>query len=196
MKCVLVLWINRWCWQKFKSLIFNNTSVQLIKNVWDENLTWHKEFWLWVSSVDRGAGGSSPPHWPEKYAKWHVFSAFEADFFSKHENSLPEGIWWPSCEGFAVIRAEEPLNFRFRPKNPSQFWWGPFFLEITCFWAEKPFQFPPKNQSQFRIQFRINRLNLIRKQWKFGSRSLTVVSLFQKSPPSFPNPSYAPAWGR
>ena len=38
-----------------------------------------------------------------------------------------------------------------------------FFSEITCFWAK-------------------NRLNLIQEQWKFGSRSLTVVSTFQKSP--------------
>ena len=34
------------------------------------------------SSVARGGGGggSSPPHWLVKYAKKHVFCAFEADF--------------------------------------------------------------------------------------------------------------------
>ena len=34
--------------------------------------------------------GAQAPHWPEKYAKSHVFSAFEADFCSKNENSPPE----------------------------------------------------------------------------------------------------------
>ena len=65
----------------------------------------------------------------------------------------------------------------FRPKNPYQFRWRPFFFffsfEITCFWAKNP------------PQFLTNRLNLILKQWKFGSRLLSVVSLFQKSPPFF-----------
>ena len=33
------------------------------------------------SSVARGgAGGLEPPHWLVKYAKSHVFCAFEADF--------------------------------------------------------------------------------------------------------------------
>ena len=30
------------------------------------------------------------PHWPEEYAKYPAFSAFEADFFTKNENSLPQ----------------------------------------------------------------------------------------------------------
>ena len=29
------------------------------------------------------------------------------------------------------------LNFGFWPKNQTQFRWKPFFLETTCFWAEK-----------------------------------------------------------
>ena len=56
------------------------------------------------------------------------------------------------------------------------FFWG----GIILFWAK----IPP--------QFLTNHLNLIRKQWKFGSRSLSVVSLFQKSPPPFSNPGNAP----
>ena len=44
-----------------------------------------------ISSVARGGGGggSSPPHWLVKYAKTHVFCAFEADFLWKMENSPP-----------------------------------------------------------------------------------------------------------
>ena len=50
------------------------------------------------SSVAWGEGGRvglEPPHWPEKYAKSHVFSAFEADFCSRNENSPPpKEIFW------------------------------------------------------------------------------------------------------
>ena len=42
-----------------------------------------------------------------------------------------------------------------------------FFLEITCFWAEKPFEFSTPAEI------------FGSKQWKFESRSLAVVSLFQ-----------------
>ena len=38
----------------------------------------------------QGGGGGG-----RKYAKYHIFSAFEADFCSKTENSLPKGIWEP-----------------------------------------------------------------------------------------------------
>ena len=31
-----------------------------------------------------------PPHWPEKYAKLHVFRGFEVEFCSKNENSPPQ----------------------------------------------------------------------------------------------------------
>ena len=42
----------------------------------------HKNFQaISTSSVARGgAGGLEPPHWLVKYAKTHVFCAFEADF--------------------------------------------------------------------------------------------------------------------
>ena len=64
------------------------------------------------SSVARGGrGGLEPPHWLVKYAKSHVFGAFEADFLSKIENTPPIG--------------KQPLlkrlKFRFRSKNQSQF---------------------------------------------------------------------------
>ena len=36
---------------------------------------------------------------------------------------------------------------------------------------------------KFRLNFRANRVKLIQEQWKFGSRSFALSSLFQKSPP-------------
>ena len=47
------------------------------------------------SSVARGGGAGrlEPPHWPEKYAKYHVFCTFEADFWTKNENNPPKRNW-------------------------------------------------------------------------------------------------------
>ena len=59
-----------------------------------------------------GGGAWAPPPWPEKYAKSHVFGAFEADFCLKNQNSPPpKGFGCRSCEGVAVIRPEEPCEF-------------------------------------------------------------------------------------
>ena len=33
------------------------------------------------TSSSAGRGARAPPHWPVKYAKSHVFGAFEADFW-------------------------------------------------------------------------------------------------------------------
>ena len=43
----------------------------------------------WLPSSSVGGGGLEPPHWLVKYAKTHVFCAFEADFLWKMENSPP-----------------------------------------------------------------------------------------------------------
>ena len=96
-------------------------------------------------SVAWPGGGLEPPHWIVKYAKSHVFGAFEADILWKIENSPPIGKQPP------LIR----LNFRFRPKTQSQFRWRPFFF---FFWRPPDFglkkrlnfRFWSKNQSQFR----------------------------------------------
>ena len=85
------------------------------------------------------------------------------------------------------------LNFRIWQKNLTKFRWRPFFF----FW--RPPDFGRKNvwiselSEKFRLNFRTNRVKLIQEQWKFGSRSIALFSLFQNSPPPpFPNPGYAP----
>ena len=117
------------------------------------------------------------------------------------------------------------LDFRFRPKNQSQFRWRSFFFgdhlilsrknvwisefgrKISLNLGEVLFFFffgdhlilGGKNlwiselSEKFRLNFRTNRVKLIQEQWKFGSRSFALFSLFQNSPPPFPNPGYAPA---
>ena len=56
-----------------------------------------------ASSVARGELELPPPNCPEKYAKYHVFSAFEADFCSKNGNNPPNRIgdqklWRTRCD--------------------------------------------------------------------------------------------------
>ena len=114
------------------------------------------------------------PHWPEKHAKLHVFGAFEADFCSIIENSPPpEGIWWGSCEEVAVIRAEEPIEFPISAEKSVSISVKTFF-----FWDHLFSNGKSVSISDFGRKIRLN----------FGS----VVSLFQKKPPPFPNPGYAP----
>ena len=55
------------------------------------------------------------------------------------------------------FKRKNRLNFRFRPKNPSQFRYRSFsfFLEITCFWVEKPFQVPISAEKSVSILVKI-----------------------------------------
>ena len=89
------------------------------------------------SSVARGGrGGSSPLHWLVKYAKSHVFCAFEADFLLKMENSPPP------------YEKSPPQTFKlakFWKKNRPEFWRRPFFFfffwRSPNFWRKKPLNF-------------------------------------------------------
>ena len=64
-------------------------------------------FLLSTSSVARGGGGgSSSPNWLVKYAKSHVFCAFEADFLWKMENSPPHTKRAPP-QTFELAKLEE-----------------------------------------------------------------------------------------
>ena len=67
-----------------------------------------------ISSVARGGGrgGLELPHWLVKYAKSHVFCAFEADFLRKMENSPP-----PHLKTAPLKR----LNLRNWTKNQSRY---------------------------------------------------------------------------
>ena len=98
-------------------------------------MEWKTIFPYSISSVARGSvRGSSPPHWPKKYAKSHLFGAFEADFCSKNENSPLKVFKSRSCEGVAVIRQEELCEFPITAeKSVSTF----FFFGDHLFLGEK-----------------------------------------------------------
>ena len=174
----------------------------------------HCPFNSWASnrnsSVARG-GNSIPPIGLESMQNRTVSVLFRPMFAQKMK-TIPLGRdlvtkLWRICRdscGRTVLNFGEDLLFLWRSpvfgqKNRFNFKIRLNFGEDFFFWRSPVcgrknrfnFRFPPKNLSQFRI----NRLNLIRKQWKFGSRSLTVVSLFQKSPPSF-SKSWLRAWTR
>ena len=76
--------------------------------------------------------GSSSLHWLVKYAKSHVFGAFEADFWWKIENSPPSEKSPPS--NVWISDSGRKISLKFGEDL--------FFLEITWIWAENTFDFP------------------------------------------------------
>ena len=129
----------------------------------------------------RSRGGLEPPIGMKSMQNLTFLVLLRPIFAQKMKTAPPEGIWCRSCKGFVVIRPEEPFEFPISAEKSVSISVKTFFFWRSPVFGRKirlNFQFWPKNPSQFRI----NRLNLIQEQWKFGSRSLTVVSLFQKSP--------------
>ena len=92
----------------------------------------------------------------------------------------PKKIFWKS----PVFGWKNRSNFRFWPKNPSQFRRKPFFLEITCLWAEKPFEFPISTEIA---------VSIADKPIEFESRGMKIpvkvanscLTLTKKPPPPF-----------
>ena len=116
------------------------------------------------------------------------------------ENWVPK--LWSTCRDSAW-KSVLISNFgqKISPNSAKTFFWG----GTTCFWAEKTFEFPilakksvsisvkdffffffwrpPGIGRKKRLDFRGFREILIQEQWKFGSRSFALFTLFQKSPP-------------
>ena len=102
-----------------------------------------------TSSVARGG------HWPEKYAKSHVFGAFEAEFCPIMKTAPPKGYGSRSCKGVAVLRTEEFLKFENSAEKSVLISVKTFFCRSPVFGRKEPFnlRFRPNNPSQFRFQF-------------------------------------------
>ena len=127
------------------------------------------ESWLTFSSVAGGGGGSSPP-----IGLWSM------------QNRMFLVLLRPIfCEKLKTAPLKR-LNLLNWTKNQSQFWWRPFFF---FFFLLDHLILGGKNlwiselSEKFRLKFRTNRVKLIQGQWKFGSRSFALFSLFQNSPP-------------
>ena len=69
-------------------------------------------------------------------------------------------------------------KFRWRPFFFLFFFGDHLFLGWKNVWISEL-------SEKFPLNFRTNRVKLIQEQWKFGSRSCALFSLFQKSPPPF-----------
>ena len=142
-----------------------------------------------ISSVARGGGGArGPPHWLVKYAKLHVFGAFEADFWWKIENSPPpKGNWvpklWSTCRDSAwkCVRISDfgrKISFNFGEDRPPVFGLKKR-LNFRAF-REIPSQFSDKPCDSDSRAMKI-RVNVV----------CTFLAL-SKKPPPFPNPGNAP----
>ena len=168
------------------------------------------------SSVARGGrGGLEPPHWLVKYAKSHVFGAFEADFLWKIENSPPLENSPPQTFEFRIsaeksvsisvktfsffffflettcVWAEKTFEFRISAeKSVSISVKTFFFLETTSFWAEKTFEFSSFPRNSVSIFEQIV-WNLFKNNENSGQGRLHFSHSFKIAPP-FPNPGYAP----
>ena len=157
-----------------------------------------------LSSVARGGGGAQAPPIGLWSMQNRTFLVLLRPIF---------------CEKLKIAPLKR-VNFRIWPKNLSKFRWRPFFF----FWRPPQFGrktlnfgFRPKIlffffffgdhlilggknlwiselSEKFRLNFRTNRVKLIQEQWKFGSRSIALFSLFQNSPPF--SKSWLRAWCR
>ena len=132
-----------------------------------------------LNSVARGGGGGAlaPP-----IGRWSM------------QNHTLLVLLRPKIEKSPPIGTQPPLkrwNFRFRPKNQSQFRWRPFFFsETTWFWAEKTLEFPsfPRNSVLISGQ---TVWNWFKNNENSGQGRLHFSHSFKIAPPPFPNPSYA-----
>ena len=145
---------------------------------------------------------------PIFWEKWKIAPPFE--------NSPPSNDW--ICEIGRKIRLDigEDLFFLeitwFWAEKTFEFWISAektlsilvetFFFFFFFFFFGDHLILGGKNlwifelSETFRLNFRTNRLKLLLDQWKFQSRSFAHFSLFQNSPPPFPNPGNAPAYYR
>ena len=131
--------------------------------------------WPIPSSVTRGGGGGlEPPPIGLWSMQNHTFMVVLRPILCEKlkiapplENSPPSNFWISDSGRKISLKIGEDLffiwrppvfgrkkrlNFRFRPKNHSQNRWRPFFfffLETTCFWAEKTFEFPIPAEKSF-----------------------------------------------
>ena len=112
-------------------------------------------------------------------------------FGEKLKTDPPKEIGCRSCEVHVMMRPEKALEFPISAETSVSisvktffFFFGDhLFLGWKNVWISEL-------SEKFRLNFWTNRVILIQKQWKFGSRSFALFSLFQKRP--FPNPGYAP----
>ena len=95
----------------------------------------------------------------------------------------PKEFGCRSCEVVAVIRPEKSFEFPILAEKFVSVLVKTFFLEITCFWAEKPAEISsisdkPCDSDSSTMKIRV----------KVACSCLTL----SKKPPSFSNPGYAP----
>ena len=105
-----------------------------------------------ASSVARGAGGGGglePPIglWSTQNCTFLVL--LRPIFGEKLNTAPPKEIGCQSSEVHVVIRPERAFEFPFSAEKSVSISVKTFFLETTCFWAEKTFEFPKNSVSIF-----------------------------------------------
>ena len=158
----------------------NNCAVKspVLTNLWFK-------FIITVSSVARGGGGARAPPIGLWSMQNRTFLVLLRPIFCEKlktappkENSTPWNVWISDFGRKISLNFGEDLFFFF-------FFGDHLILGGKNVWISEL-------SEKFCLKFRANRVKLIQEQWKFGSRSFALFSLFQKSPPF--SKSWLPAW--
>ena len=133
-----------------------------------------------------GAGGLEPSIGLWSMQNRTFLLLFRPIFGEKLKTAPPKEIGCRSRKVDVLTRCEKVFEFPILAENQTQFRWRPFFF----FFGDHLFLggknvWTSELSEKFCLNFRTNRVKLIQEQWKFGSRSFALFSLFQKSPPPF-----------
>ena len=139
------------------------------------------------SSVARGAGRVRAPPiglWSMQNRTFLVL--LRPIFGEKLKTAPPTGNWvpklWSTCRD-SVWKSVGVSDFgRKSSLNIGEDLFFFFFFGDHLFLGGKNVRITELSE-KFRLNFRTNRVILIEEEWKFGSRSFALFSLFQKSPP-------------
>ena len=141
---------NRAAWIKILRFFTHQFRLNLSRVKANENRMWGEQYenFTLLQLRSQGGRGDTAPHWPEKSAKYPVFSTLRLIFALKTKIAPPPPQWYlrwdlvknliwygPEKLGLSV---DEDLFFGdhlILAEKQSQFRWRPFFFEITWTWA-------------------------------------------------------------
>ena len=145
---ITIFWIVKILLENARNLVIERVCPRDVGYSWTWPRAMSPRLHLWCPASSVARGGSSPP-----IGLWSMqnrtFLVLLRPIFGEKLKTAPlqRKLGAKVVKYMSWFGLKKRLNFRFWPKNQSQFWWRLFFLKISCFWAEKTFEFPsfPRN---------------------------------------------------